>query len=395
MMTPGMRFAGGMNVYLRDIATTMSLAGMTVDVFTRNHHAGGPEVLHIAADSRIIHLPAGAPELVKSEVVPYLGEYRDNLLRFVESEGQGYDLVHSHYWLSGAVGEAVARRWGVPYVVSFHTLAAIKERESSEIEPEQRKLAEARMADQADLAFAFTEGERHELNQLFDIPLDRTHVAPGGVDLSLFFPADPGAARRRLGFGQDERISLFVGRPEPFKGPDVLIKALAHIRDRSQERVVLVGGSEGEHSFDWLRVLAAELGVADRVTWRTAVPQQDLVDYYAASDICVVPSFHETFGLVALEAQACGRPVVAASVGALTTQVVDGETGLLVASHSPEDFARCINQLMDSPGLRERMGEAGVHHAQTFTWEQAAERALAGYSQAARREMRQGAVRVR
>ena len=253
MMTPGMRFAGGMNVYLRDIATTLSYQGVAVDVFTRSHHAGGPEVLHIAPDARIIHIPAGAPELVKSEVVPYLPEYQEGFLRFAEEEGQGYDLVHSHYWLSGSVGEAAARKWGVPYVVSFHTLAAIKEREGSEIEPEQRKIAESRMAANADLVFAFTEGERQELNSLFGIPENRTHVAPGGVDLSLFFPADRDAARRRLGFGLDEQIVLFVGRPEPFKGPDVLIKALAHMRDRDRRRIVLVGGSEGEHSFDWLR----------------------------------------------------------------------------------------------------------------------------------------------
>ena len=395
MMTPGMRFAGGMNVYLRDIATTLALSGVAVDVFTRSHHAGGPEVLHIAPDARIIHLRAGEPELVKSEVVPYLPEYRDNLLRFAESEGQGYDLVHSHYWLSGSVGETAARLWGVPYVVSFHTLAAIKEREGSEIEPEQRKQAETRMAANADLVFGFTEGERRELNDLFGIPFERTHVAPGGVDLSLFFPADRDAARGRLGFGRDEQIVLFVGRPEPFKGPDVLIKALAHMRHRERTRIVLVGGSEGEHSFDWLRVLAAEAGVADRITWRTAVPQQDLVDYYAASDICAVTSFHETFGLVALEAAACGRPVVASAVGALTTQVVDGETGRLVRSHAAEDFARCIGELMDNPSLRERMGQAGVAHAHRFTWDRAAELALAGYRRALGQGMREGAAQAR
>ena len=382
MMTPGMRFAGGMNVYLRDVAMTLSTMGVSVDVFTRNHHAGGPEVLHIAPNARIIHLRGGPPELVKSEVVPYLSEYRDNLLRFVESEGQGYDIVHSHYWLSGSVGEAVARRWGVPHVVSFHTLAAIKERESSEIEPEQRKLAESRMAATADLAFAFTQGECIELNELFGIPDNRVHVAPGGVDLSLFGPTDRLAARRRLGFAPDDELILFVGRPEPFKGPDVLVRALAHMKSAEHRRLALVGGSEGEHSFDWLRVLASELGVADRVTWRTAMPQHKLLDYYASADVCAVPSFHETFGLVALEAAACGIPVVAASVGALTTQIVDGETGCLVASHEPSEFARCIEYLMGSPLLRERMGEAGVAHAHTFTWERAAELALAGYQTA-------------
>jgi D-inositol-3-phosphate glycosyltransferase len=382
LVTPGMRFAGGMNVYLRDIAPAIAAAGATVDVYTRNHKAGGPEVIEIGPGARVIHLPAGDPELVKSEVVPYLPEYRERMLAYVANEGLEYDLVHSHYWLSGSVAQSVAAQWGLPGVVSFHTLAAVKEREGSESEPEQRKVAEARMARGADLVFAFTDDERRELNELFGIEDDRIHVAPGGVDLSLFKPTDKLAARRHLNLSPDENIVLFVGRPEPFKGPDLLIRALPHMRDHKNVRLLLVGGSEGEHSFDWLRLLAAELGVSDRVSWHNAVPQEQLVDYYAAADLTAMPSFHESFGLVALESMASGRPVVASAVGALATQVVHGQTGRLVDAHDPIDFAHCMDDVLGNPRVMDIMGRAGVEHAREFTWSRAADQALEGYQRA-------------
>jgi D-inositol-3-phosphate glycosyltransferase len=383
MVTPGMRFAGGMNVYLRDIAPAIAAAGVAVDVYTRSHHAGGPEIFEIGSNARVIHLYAGNPELVKSEVVPYLPEFRQRMLGFAAQEGLAYDIVHSHYWLSGSVAQSVAAQWALPSVVSFHTLAAIKEREGSEIEPEQRKLAESRMARGADLVFAFTGDERRELNELFGIEYDRIHVAPGGVDLSLFRPTEKLAARKKMGFGADDNIILFVGRPEPFKGPDVLIRALPHMRNTPNLRLVLVGGSEGEHSFDWLRLLAVELGVESQVSWYRAIPHEHLLEFYAATDLTAVPSFHESFGLVALESMASGRPVVASDVGALSTQVVHGSTGCLVGTHDPVDFAHCMEDLLGNPRAREAMGEAAVNHAREFTWRRAADQALEGYRRAA------------
>lgn len=379
LVTPGMRFAGGMNVYLREIAPALAAKDVEVDIFTRSHHAGGPEILDAALGTRVIHLPAGDPELVKSEVVPYLSEYREHLVEYVDRQGLGYDLVHSHYWLSGGVGQELARRWGVPHVVSFHTLAAIKEREGPEPEPVQRKRTEERMAAEADLVFAFTEDEAQNLDSLFGIKQDRVHIAPGGVDRSLFHPTDQAAARARLGIGQDENVVVLVGRPEPFKGPDILIRAVAEMPDREQLRIVFVGGSEAEHSFEWLRLLAAEVGVAEHISWFNAVPQSEIVDFYAASDVVAMPSFHESFGLTALEAMACGRPVVASAVGALPILIVDGETGCLVPSHAPIDLAHCLSDMLANPKLRERMGEAGVKRARAFTWGRAAEQALQGY----------------
>jgi D-inositol-3-phosphate glycosyltransferase len=379
MVTPGMRSAGGMNVYLRRIAPLLAERGVCVDVFTRSHHAWGREVFDIGPHARVIHLPAGEPELTKAEVVPYLNDFRDRLFAFVDREGLGYDLVHSHYWLSGGVGDAVARVLKIPHVASFHTLAAVKERASLVPEPSERAETEARMAESADLVFAFTRDEAREFGELFGVPEDAVHIAPGGVDLSLFSPQDKAEARRRTGIDLDEKVILFVGRPEPFKGPDVLVRALAEMRNPTGVRLVLVGGSEDEHSVDWLRQEAEAAGVSENVRWQSAIPQTELTDFYAAADVCAVPSFHESFGLAALEAMACGTPVVAAAVGALPELVVHGETGFLVPGHLPELFAQCIEDLLNDPGRRERMGEAGVRHAAGYTWKQAADLALEGY----------------
>jgi D-inositol-3-phosphate glycosyltransferase len=379
LVIPGMRFAGGMNVYLRDIAPIIAKKGVQVDIFTRNHHSGGPEVLDLGPGTRVIHLSAGDPELVKNEVVPYLPQFYEGLVDYIGHEGRRYDLVHSHYWLSGDVGQKLARQLQLPHVVSFHTLAVIKEREGSEPESDERKWIEHQMATQSDLVFAFTEDEVTNLGSLFGITKERVHVAPGGVDLSLFHPIDKAAARARLDIDQDENVVVFIGRPEPFKGPDVLIKAASEMPNREHLRIVLVGGSEAEHSFEWLRLLAAEAGIAGRISWFNAVPQNELVDFYAASDIVAVPSFHESFGLSALEAMACGRPVVASAVGALRTLIIEGETGCLVPSHAPADLARCLSDMLLNPELRKQMGQAGIQRARDFTWDRAADQALDGY----------------
>jgi len=198
---------------------------------------------------------------------------------------------------------------------------------------------------------------------------------------------DKAAARARLDIDQDENVVSFVGRPEPFKGPDVLIKAASEMPNRERLRILLVGGSEAEHSFEWLRLLAAEAGVASRISWFNAVPQSELADFYAASDIVAVPSFHESFGLSALEAMACGRPVVASAVGALKTLIIEGETGCLVPSHAPTDLARCLSDMLLNPGLREQMGQAGIQRARAFTWGRAADQALGGYRSLAGRPL--------
>ena len=379
LMLPGMRSAVGMNVYLRMIAPHLAERDVCVDVFTRNHHTGGPELLELGRNARAVHLPAGAPELTKDEIVPYLPEYTRHFSQFVAEEGVAYDLVHSHYWLSGDVGAAIAKEWGVPHVVSYHTIAAQKQRAGGEPETQERLEAEARMAASADVVFASTASEADDIAELFGLPSERLHVVPGGVDVELFQPRDRSAARRAIGIAENEKVVLFVGRLEPFKGPDVLVRALAEMRDASSVRLVLVGGSEEEGSAEWLYRIADDLGVRPRVHWQPAIPQAELPNFYAAADVCAVPSYHESFGLAALEAMACGTPVVAADVGALSSLVRDGETGCLVQSHEPRDFATRLEELLHSPLDLARMSEAAREWARGFTWDRSAEATLDGY----------------
>lgn len=378
LMMPGVRSAGGMNVYLRKISQLLAERGVCVDVFTRNHHAGGPELLELGPNARVIHLSAGEPELSKEEVVPYLADYTSRLSRFVAEEGTAYDLVHSHYWLSGDVGADIAREWGVPHVVSYHSIGAQKQRAGGEPESPARLEAEARMA-AADRVFASTAGEAEDIGALFGLPPERLHVVHGGVDTELFRPRDRAAARRAAGIAEHERVVLFVGRLEPFKGPDILVRALAEMRDASNVRLVLVGGSEEERSAAWLDRIAAGLGVGARVRWQPAIPQADLPDFYASADVCAVPSFHESFGLAALEAMACGTPVVAADVGALSSLVRDGETGRLVRGHEPRAFAAALEELLEDPERASRMGASARARAREFTWSRSVDETLDGY----------------
>jgi D-inositol-3-phosphate glycosyltransferase len=238
------------------------------------------------------------------------------------------------------------------------------------------------MAEQADLIFAFTPEEASDLGDLLDVAPERVQVVPSGVDTELFSPRDRTEARRRLEWPAHEHVVLFVGRPEPFKAPDLLVRALAKIRDEGLMRLVIVGGSEDEHSVDWLKGIARESGVESLITWHSAVPQSDLPDFYAAADLCAVPSYHESFGLAALESMACGTPVIASAVGSLKSLVSHGETGLLVSSHDPAVFAESIAELLADPELRERMGRRAHEYAAQFTWARSAERTLDGYLRA-------------
>lgn len=380
MMTPGMRAAGGMNVYLRRMGPLLSQMGVEVDIFARSHHPGGEEVVTVAPGVRVIHINAGSPELTKLEVLPYLSEFEEGLNRHVDSGAHGYDLIHSHYWLSFDSGQALSSTLGIPHVASFHTIGEVKEFAYGQLEPEERKMAERKVASEASAIFALSEGERSTLESIFGVGPERIHLVPGGVDHRIFLPRDQADARKRLGIDPQDHIILYVGRPEPFKGPDILIKALSHLSSSAKFRLILLGGAEGESGIAWLRQVAIDYGVADRVRIDTAIPQNELPDYYAAADVAAVPSYHESFGLAALEAMACGVPVVAANVGGLASLVRHNETGLLVDSHSPQDFARGLSILFDDPDLRTNMGHAAVKWASNFSWHRSAQLALAGYS---------------
>jgi D-inositol-3-phosphate glycosyltransferase len=330
-------------------------------------------------------------ELDKTELPGQLCSFTHGLLGVEAAYEPGhYDLVHSHYWLSGQPGWIAKQRWGVPLMASMHTLAKVKNlllAEGDCPEPAARVLGEQQVVESADRLVANTAEEARELVSLYDADPARVATVNPGVDLSLFRPR-PGA-RARLGLPADAIVLLFVGRIQPLKAPDVLLRAAARMIEedpslRSRLVVAVVGGPSG-----WARArpeelhkLAAALGISDVVRFEPPCPQAELAEWYRAADIAVVPSHNESFGLVAVEAQACGTPVVAAAVGGLRTAVRDGESGVLVDGHDPAAYAAVLRRLADSPGLRARLGAAAERHARAFGWSGTVDKLLEVYTDA-------------
>jgi D-inositol-3-phosphate glycosyltransferase len=289
-----------------------------------------------------------------------------------------YDLIHSHYWLSGQVAWLAAERWDVPLVHSMHTMAKVKNltlAEDDAPEPVARAIGEAQVVAAADRLVANTDEEADQLVDLYDAHPDQVVTVPPGVDLDVFSPGSRAAARRAVGVPADAYLLLFVGRIQPLKAPGVLLRAAARLlRDRPELRdrlvVAVVGGPSGSGLAHprALQALAAELGLTDVVRFVDPVPQDQLPDWYRAADVTVVPSYSESFGLVAIESQACGTPVVAASVGGLHTAVADGVSGVLIDGHDADDYARVLAELAAHPGQRARLSRGAVEHATRFGW---------------------------
>ena len=384
---PGAGDSGGMNVYVRSVALGLARRGIAVDVFTRCAGRGVPEVEEIGPLTRIVQVNAGPCAPVhKEDLVGLLPGFEDGILSWGR-EGGPYDLVHAHYWLSGEPGLEAAARWGVPLVVSFHTLGEVKNLAlMGAEEPPERLGAERRAIARADRVLVPTSGEAEDVIRLYGAAPDRIRVVPPGVDTAAFFPRDREEARRRLGIGGKE-VLLFVGRLQPVKGPDVAIRAAAEaMRTRPDAVLVVVGGPSGPDGLAYargLRDLAAAEGVADRVVFLDPRPHDELPWVYSAADVLLMPSRSESFGLAALEAQACGVPVVAASVGGLRHVVENGGTGYLVEGHEPERYAERILRLLADPALARRLGAAGRRRAATFSWEAATEGVLRVYGEVA------------
>lgn len=370
---PGSGDTGGMNVYVRQLSRELGQRGLLVDVFTRRQDTSSPEVVPAGENVRVVHLSAGPRRPVpKQRLRQYLGEFEESLVRFASAEGgQGppYNLLHSHYWLSGSVALRLKERWGVPHVTMFHTLGEVKNRARvTEHEAPLRIQVEHQLAREADRIVCASRHEKHLLTRLYNADPNRIAVVPCGVDLDLFRPQDSEAARRALGYS-DERIILFVGRIEPLKGIDILINAAAQLADESDFYVLIVGGDRGSgRQVSRLQGLASDLGIGERVCFLGAVDHEKLPLYYSAADVCVVPSFYESFGLVALEAMACGTPVVASRVGGLTGTVRDGETGYLISWRCPEPFAERLELLLGNEALRRRFGEAAREVVERYRW---------------------------
>jgi D-inositol-3-phosphate glycosyltransferase len=396
---PGSGDSGGMNVFIRAAAERLSAGGIGVDVFTRSRDERRPEVQELGGGSRIINVPAGPNEPVPKETLPrYLPEFLDGVLLRARSEGTDYDLVHTHYWLSGWVGQNAREIWGVPLVASFHTLGKVKNYSLSRgerPEPPDRLSGEERVIAEADRLVAATPVEASQLVGLYRAQPDRIRVVPPGVDHELFFPRDRERAKARLHL-TDVRLLLFVGRLQAHKGPDVAVRALAEAVARDPAAtgdvvLAIVGGPSGTgHGAEVARLmdLASALGVGERVILFPPQPQTRLADFYAAAETVLVPSRSESFGLVALEAQASGTPVVASAVGGLRYVVEDGVTGHLVEGHDPADHAERVLAILRDEKARARMGEAGVVRSLRFSWDTTAAGMLSVY-----RELLDGRMR--
>jgi len=387
---PGTGDSGGMNVFIREAAERLARHDVDVDVFTRCRGADLPEVQDLGGGSRLIQVKAGpcAP-VPKEELSRYLPEFLGGVLRRGRLEGRPYDLVHTHYWLSGWVGRSAKEIWGVPLVASFHTLGKVKNYSLARgelPEPGMRLEGEEHVIAEADRIVAATPVEAAQLVGLYRADPDRIRVIPPGVDHTLFAPRPRDEARGRLHL-TGVRLLLFVGRLQAHKGPDIAVRTLAEAVARDPEgtadlMLAIVGGPSGSaHGAEMARImdLAAALGVGERVMLFPPQPQARLADFYAAADVLLVPSRSESFGLVALEAQACGTPVVAAAVGGLRYVVDNGVTGYLVEGHDPGDHAECVLEVLRDPGRAGQMGAAAIRHSGRFSWDATAAGMLSVY----------------
>ncbi len=396
---PGTGDSGGMNVYVRAAAERLAGQGVDVDVFTRSRGRDVSEVEQLTPGSRIIRVAAGPRAPVPKEELPrFLPQFLGAVLHHERVEGCGYDLVHSHYWLSGWVGRRAKEIWGIPLVASFHTLGKVKNRSlarGESPEPPARLAGEKTVIEDADRIMAATPAEAAQLVRLYRADPERLRVVPPGVDHELFFPRPKQEAKARLHLS-GVRLLLFVGRLQAHKGPDIAVRTLAEAiaREPVQTRDVvlaIVGGPSGaNHGTEVARLmdLASALGVEERVVFFPPQPQTRLADFYAAAECVLVPSRSESFGLVALEAQACGTPVVAAAVGGLRYVVVDGLTGLLVEGHDPADHAERLLELLRDPKTARRLGESAVAQSLRFSWDVTAAEILSVYQELLGRRVR-------
>jgi D-inositol-3-phosphate glycosyltransferase len=377
---PGTGDAGGLNVYVVEVARRLAERGVEVDIFTRAVSRDVPPVAELAPGVLVRHLTAGPFEdLDKADLPGQLCQFTFEVLRAEASYAPGrYDLVHGHYWLSGQVGAVAKERWGVPLVQSMHTLGRVKNAALAACdaaEPDVRIRGEAEVVAAADCLVANTDEEASQLIGLYDADPARVATVNPGVDLAVFQPGSQQAARQRLGLPADGVVLMFAGRVQPLKAPDIVLRAAAQlIRDdpglARRLCVAFVGGPSGTGRADpdGLLELAASLGVPGIVRLEPPCPQRELADWYRAATVVMVPSYSESFGLVAVEAQACGTPVIAASVGGLRTAVRHGVSGVLVDGHHPASYARAVRDLITEPGRLARLSAGAREHASRFGW---------------------------
>ncbi len=376
----GQNANGGLNVYVREVCSAFSERGIATDVFTRKQSVDEPQIETLAPNSRVIYVPAGSG-LDKYSLYGEVPAFAARVLGFAAGEGIDYDLLYSHYWLSGEVACLLRPRLATGWAHIAHTLGLVKNRNlaaGARPEPELRIRVEGEIAQQADLLMASTEDEARDLVEGYGADSQRVAIVAPGVDLSMFQPMDRAEARREIGYGTG-RLLLFVGRLERLKGVEIAIRALAQLRDRQHDDVrLLVLGEDSrdgdESEKERLKALATEVGVRDRIDFVGSVAHHELPYFYAAADVCVMPSYSESFGLVGLEAQACGCPVVASGVSGLRSVVRDEVTGYLVEGYDPAAYAERIGRLLADGELAQQMGRRGRLLAQRYSWSRTADR---------------------
>jgi D-inositol-3-phosphate glycosyltransferase len=364
---PGTGDSGGMNVYVRELVSSLAQAGVRSEVFVRRWRSDLADVVDVEPGFRVVHVDAGAPDLSKEELPSIVDEFTDAVRHRLAHRFEA-DVIHANYWLSGQVGQELKRELSMPLVSTFHTLARVKA-DSGEALAAERAAVEAEVMCCSDVILASSQAEADDVRLHYGACPDRTEVVSPGVDHAFFAPGDRRGARAALGLG-DEPILLYVGRIQPLKGLDVALCALRELAHTDATLVVVGGpsGPDGGAEVDHAHRIVAHEGLASRVRFVAPQPHHLLSTYYRAADVCVVPSRSESFGLVALEAAACGIPVVASAVGGLTTLVVDGETGLLVDERSPHAFAAAIDTVLGDAALAASMSARAAEHAGGYRW---------------------------
>ncbi|MHB0988245.1 MAG: glycosyltransferase [Bellilinea sp.] len=396
LATLGGKDTGGMNVYVAELTRHLGHLGVHVDVYTRSQNEHVPHVLHdLGYGNRVVHIPAG-PEvpLPKPELAAHIPQFVSGIEEFAAKKGLHYDLIHSHYWMSGAAAELLQVKWKAPIVQMFHTLVMMKNRVArspGEMEGSYRLEGEQRILKLADRIVAATLAEQAQLEFLYHADSAKVAVIPPGVDTSRFYPIPKDEAKAAIDLPADAQMILFVGRIEPLKGVDTLLQALAYIQstnnlDCCPHYLAIIGGDpeDSDQSLDRemtrIQKLSAELGLGDIVLFLGKRSQESLPYYYSAADVVVVPSHYESFGMVALEAMACGTPVVASQVGGLAFLVQDGVTGFVVPNGEPELLGQHLIEIILDPALRARLGAQGAEIARGYSWDIIAARIMALYN---------------
>ncbi len=370
---PGAGDGGGMNVYVRALASALARAGVECDVLTRRDHPGQPDVVEMEPGFRVVHLTAGPAEsLPKHSLIDLIDPLAAATLEHMAAEDVRYDALHANYWISGALGHQLKHELDVPLVATFHTLARVKADAGVDDDPAQRARVEQETIACTDLMLASTVDEREQLVSLYGAERDRIEIVPPGVDHEIFSPATPAtraAARAALDI-DDRPVLLFVGRIQPLKGARLAVRTLAALKDPRAVLLIVGGpsGASGAAELDAVHRIARELGVLDQVRFVPPQPHERLATFYRAADVCLVPSRTESFGLVALEAAACGTPVVAANVGGLRSLVVDGSTGYLIDGRDPLDFAGPVSALLADPELAATIGANAEAGSRRYAW---------------------------